>query len=400
MKPVFTDLLSLLPSLSTYIFRTNSFDPLIKILTTVGHVPLKFAIIAVLQLIFFHVMRSFPSIRSNRKRVSWILTWGSTTIMGICSIITYLSLVRTVFHAPVSYELYNRVDPATGMFYRRTDIPFRPSRSYPGIPVVASPPWREQNGYSTEFCLDQAMAPLASTTGKNTTNQCQCIQEQYDRDMWEFYHQIDSTFYAPASSPKAVYPSNSFADLFGRLQLPPRILFDLTFIPGRNALTEWVTLLFASYLTMDIVVGLIYYPEQITFMSGYFHHALHLLMCAIAFHCNTIDNLVIFLLVEVPTSILALGFMFPRFRNDKLFGVLFFVIRIVIDVLMSHEMLRNTSMGNAPKIMTAFKVPLNFKLFADFIGQQKRLRRRQRQQQKEAGKKKEKNSVQPLASIE
>ncbi|KAG0356718.1 hypothetical protein BG005_004330 [Podila minutissima] len=151
---------------------------------------------------------------------------------------------------------------------------------------------------------------------------------------------------------------------------------------------------------MDIVVGLIYYREKITFLSGYFHHALHLLMCAIAFHCNTIDNLAIFLLVEVPTSILALGFMFPHLRNDKLFGVLFFVIRIVIDVLMSHEMLRNTSMGNAPKIMTAFKVPLNFKLFVDFIGQQKRLRHRQRQQKKETGKKGGKNSVQPLASIE
>ncbi|KAG0338416.1 hypothetical protein BG000_004001 [Podila horticola] len=151
---------------------------------------------------------------------------------------------------------------------------------------------------------------------------------------------------------------------------------------------------------MDIVVGLIYYREKITFMSGYFHHALHLLMCVIAFHCNTIDNLVIFLLVEVPTSILALGFMFPRFRNDKLFGMLFFIIRIVVDVIMSHEMLRNTSMGNAPKIMTAFKVPLNFKLFVDFIGQQKRLHRRQGQQQNDVSKKGEMISIQSLASIE
>ncbi|KAG0029287.1 hypothetical protein BGZ81_003960 [Podila clonocystis] len=320
--------------------------------------------------------------------------------MGVFSIITYLSLVRTVFHAPVPYELYNRVDPATGIFYRRTDITFRPSKSYPGTPVVASPLWRVQGEYTTEACLDIFLFSPTPTSGNNTIEPCQCTQEQYDRDMRDFYRQIDNTFYAPASSSKAVYPPDSMAELFGRFQLPPRILFDLTFIPGRNALTEWVTLIFAGYLSMDIVVGLVYYREKITFMSGYFHHTLHLLMCAIAFYCNTIDNLVIFLLVEVPTSILALGFMFPRFRNDKLFGVLFFIIRIVIDVLMSHEMLRNTSMGNAPKIMTAFKVPLNFKLFFDFIGQQKRLSRRQGQQQKDASKKRKMASMQPLASIE
>lgn len=297
MKQLLTDPLSLLPSLSTNIVLINSLDPWIKILTTVGHVPFKFAIIAVLQLLFFHAMRSFPSIRNDRKRISWILTWGSTTLMGVCSIITYLSLVRTVFHSPVPYELYNRIDPATGIFYHRTDIPFRPSKSYPGIPVVASPPW-QGNEYFTEICLDQFLVSPATRTGNNTSEHCQCTQEQFDRDMWNFYRQIDNTFYAPVSSSNALYPPGSFAELFGRFQLPPRVLFDLRFIQGRNAFTEWVTLLFASYLTMDIVVGLIYYREKITFMSGYFHHALHLLMCVIAFHCNTIDNLVIFLLVE------------------------------------------------------------------------------------------------------
>lgn len=90
--------------------------------------------------------------------------------------------------------------------------------------------------------------------------------------------------------------------------------------------------------------------------------------------------------------------MFPHLRSDKLFGVLFFLIRIVIDVLMSHEMLRNTSMSYMAKILTVSKVPLNFKLFADFVGQQRRLRRRQGHHKMETSKKEEKSSLQPLVS--
>ncbi|KFH63230.1 hypothetical protein MVEG_10641 [Podila verticillata NRRL 6337] len=396
MKQLFIDPLSLLPSLSTNIFVVNTLHPWFKILTNVGHVPLKFAIIVTLQLLFFHAVRSLPSIRGDRKKVSWILTWGSTTLLGIASVITYLTAVRTVFHSPVPYEMYNRVDSATGYFYRRTDIPFRPSESYPGVPVISSPPWQEQNQPS-EACLDRFLASLAPT-GNNTNGHRQCTQEQYDRNMLDFYQQIDSTFYAAASF-RGQYPSGSFAELFGWLHLPPRLIFDLTFLQGRNAFTEWVLLLFASYLIMDIVVGVIYYREKITFMSGYFHHALHLLMCYVAFRSNVINNLVIFLLVEVPTSVLSLGFMFPHLRNDNLFGALFFMIRIVIDVLMTHEMLRNTSMATMAKILTVFKMPLNFKLFADFIGQQRRLRRRQDHHQKETSKREERTSLQPLVSI-
>jgi hypothetical protein len=301
MKQLFTDPLSLLPSLSTNIFIVNILDPWYKILTNLGHVPLKFAIIVTLQLLFFHAVRSLPSVRSDRKRVSWILTWGSTTLLGIASVITYLTVVRTVFHTPVPYEMYSRVDPATGIFYRRTDIPFRPSKAYPGVPVVSSPSWEEQNQPS-ELCLDLFLASLAPT-GNNTNGQCQCTQEQYDRDMLDFYQQIDSTFYAAASF-KYQYPPGSFAEVFGRFHLPPRLIFDLTFLQGRNTFTEWVVLLFAGYLIMDIVVGVIYYREKITFMSGYFHHALHLLMCYVAFQSNVLNNLVIFLLVQGKTVIL------------------------------------------------------------------------------------------------
>lgn len=85
----------------------------------------------------------------------------------------------------------------------------------------------------------------------------------------------------------------------------------------------------------------------------------------------------------VPTTVLSLGFMFPHLRHDDLFGLLFVLSRFVIDALMTHELLRNTSMAPLCKFLIASKVPVNIKFFIDWIKQQRRLRRRQSQQREE-----------------
>lgn len=76
--------------------------------------------------------------------------------------------------------------------------------------------------------------------------------------------------------------------------------------------------------------------------------------------------------------------MFPRLRHDNLFGLLFILTRFVLDALVTHELMRNTSMIPLCKLLIATKVPVNIKFFADWMRQQRRLRRRQRQQREEA----------------
>lgn len=65
MKRLLADLPSLLLSITKHIFVLRSLDLWFKILTTVGHVPFKFAIIVILHLLLFYAVRSFSSVRSE-----------------------------------------------------------------------------------------------------------------------------------------------------------------------------------------------------------------------------------------------------------------------------------------------------------------------------------------------
>ncbi|KAG0345639.1 hypothetical protein BG004_003385 [Podila humilis] len=99
-------------------------------------------------------------------------------------------------------------------------------------------------------------------------------------------------------------------------------------------------------------------------------------MCYMALSHEVATYLSLFVNVEIATAILGTGFIFPGRRNDKLFGVMFIICRILIDLPLSHEMVRNTSMTLPCKILTLVKIPMNFKLFADWIKQQQNQRKR------------------------
>ncbi|KAG0338419.1 hypothetical protein BG000_004004 [Podila horticola] len=356
MKQLLIFPLSLLPPLTIDALRNISLRPLAQFMTTLGHVPHKFVLLLFVHFTYFHAFRFFsPAIRNDKKRLSWCLTWVSTSVLSIMSLMTVYCSCRTVLHSRIPYEMYNRVDPISGFAYRR------------------------------EICLEPFslvyLAPMATSgnTTKTTSfianEQCQCTQEQFQRDMYDFYNHVDSTFYAPSSSAKASYPAWSFAAFFGRFSIPPRLFFDATFSPVRDALTEWAVLVLASYLVMDLTLGRRYYRERISFVGGYVHHSMYLYICCVALYTDYTVGMVLFFFDEIPTAVLGTGFVFPQLRHDTLFGLVYFVTRMVLDPLMTHEILRNTTMTPMGKFVTVIKNPLNVKFFIDYIQQQKRLRR-------------------------
>ncbi|KAG0037936.1 hypothetical protein BGZ82_001524 [Podila clonocystis] len=286
---------------------------------------------------------------------------------------------RTILQKPIPYELYNRVDPATGVYYHRFDVAFpAPHRLSPGVDWVSSSHWQKQDPQLRSFCLDQFSLETISRTDKNATvtEPCQCTQEDFRREILDFYRHIDATFYAPASSHKASYPTGSFAELFGLFRLPTRMFFDMTFSPAAAVYAQWTMLFFASYLSMDLVIGSIYYKEKITLISGYLHHSLYIFICNVSLWTGYTVPCAYLYFMEIPTAILGAGFIFLCLRYDNLFGLFFFIFRIVLDPLMAHEILRNTTMTPIGKAMVLIKIPVNIKLFVDWIVRQKKLRRR------------------------
>ncbi|KAF9313091.1 hypothetical protein BG003_005627 [Podila horticola] len=387
MKQLLIFPLSLLPPLTIDALRNISLRPLAQFMTTLGHVPHKFVLLLFVHFTYFHAFRFFsPAIRNDKKRLSWCLTWVSTSVLSIMSLMTVYCSCRTVLHSRIPYEMYNRVDPVSGFAYRRYDAVF-PPRSYSGIhsSLGSSSDLHKQDLHSREICLEAFslvyLAPMATSgnTTKTTSfianEQCQCTQEQFQRDMYDFYNHVDSTFYAPSSSAKASYPAWSFAAFFGRFSIPLRLFFDASFSPVRDALTEWAVLVLASYLVMDLTLGRRYYRERISFVGGYVHHSMYLYICCVALYTDYTVGMVLFFFDEIPTAVLGTGFVFPQLRHDTLFGLVYFVTRMVLDPLMTHEILRNTTMTPMGKFVTVIKNPLNVKFFIDYIQQQKRLRR-------------------------
>ena len=72
------------------------------------------------------------------------------------------------------------------------------------------------------------------------------------------------------------------------------------------------------------------YRDQIDPLSGYVHHLLYSILCVHLLHVQMCNAFAHFLILEAPTSILALGSVFPRCRQDHLFGFLFFTTRVAL----------------------------------------------------------------------
>ncbi|KAG0082966.1 hypothetical protein BGZ93_008539 [Podila epicladia] len=384
MKHLLDYSLSMLCPITLNVFKNIPFESLTQFITTSGHFPLKFLVCVLIHISYFHALRFlFPTLRNDRKRISWVLTWVSTSILGAASLLAMYTSCRTIFQKPIPYELYNSMDPATGVFYHRFDVAFPvPHRLSPGIEWDSSSHWQKQDPQLRSFCLDQFSLVTVALSDKNVTmtDPCQCAQEDYRRDMLDFYRHIDATFYAPVSSTKALYPIGSWAELFGWLRLPTRLFFDMTFSPAGAVYAQWMMLFFASYLSMDLVIGTIYYKEKITLISGYLHHSLYIFICNVSLWTGYTVPCAYLYFMEIPTAFLGAGFIFPSLRDDNLFGLLFFIFRIALDPLMAHEILRNTTMTPIGKAMVLIKVPLNIKFFVDWIVRQKKLRRRALQQ--------------------
>lgn len=86
---------------------------------------------------------------------------------------------------------------------------------------------------------------------------------------------------------------------------------------------------FTSYLCSDILVGLYFYKQHINFTTGYFHHFIYICINIYAVLSNNTFFYTLYFISEIPTFILSLGSVNPKFRMNKLFGFTFFITRIL-----------------------------------------------------------------------
>jgi hypothetical protein len=89
---------------------------------------------------------------------------------------------------------------------------------------------------------------------------------------------------------------------------------------------------FMSYLLADMYFGYYHYSDQMSPVTGWFHHIAYMIIIPVCMVNKVPGAFMVVGFMEFPTVILAIGYMFPPYKNEILFGFTFFWTRIVFHI--------------------------------------------------------------------
>ncbi|KAJ3282644.1 hypothetical protein HK104_010789 [Borealophlyctis nickersoniae] len=141
-----------------------------------------------------------------------------------------------------------------------------------------------------------------------------------------------------------------------------------------SQLARYLCAFFVSYLIFDLALGSVFYPKHVHPLSGYFHHTLYIYMVIALLHYKVPGGFATCGILELPTSIMAVGCFNKKWRNDLLFGTTFFATRIALHAYFIAD-LYAAFPGRYLWVFLAGVFPLHVMWFRGWITQQTRLRK-------------------------
>ena len=156
------------------------------------------------------------------------------------------------------------------------------------------------------------------------------------------------------------------------VSLPPD--GNISQIPGLNGPNaNAVSIFFMGYLFADLSLGMAHYPRQIHPVSGWIHHTGYLLVILNGLKYEFPGAFLCFAsILEIPTICLALGHINKAWRQDYLFGFLFFVTRILLHAYVVHHAF--VTYQSNYWMVTAIPYPIHVWWFINWLRQQMRLK--------------------------
>ena len=114
--------------------------------------------------------------------------------------------------------------------------------------------------------------------------------------------------------------------------MQPEFVWD-TYEYSRFAVT-----FFVAFLTCDTIFGILNYREQFGLVTGWVHHVAYILL----FGASIVERLPANTLMttlpnELSSVVLGLAYVFPRARNDLLFGRVFFAVRVAYHGMLTYN---------------------------------------------------------------
>mmetsp|Transcript_35451 Transcript_35451/g.79998 ORF Transcript_35451/g.79998 Transcript_35451/m.79998 type:complete len:200 (+) Transcript_35451:335-934(+) len=96
-----------------------------------------------------------------------------------------------------------------------------------------------------------------------------------------------------------------------------------------DPLSHFIVTYFLVFLVMDIICCVMHYRDQMGFFDGWFHHSCYLGFFGWCLMKGFTIGILTTMPLEFPTVIIATGRVFPKLRQDLMFGFLFFLTRVV-----------------------------------------------------------------------
>ncbi|KAG0361078.1 hypothetical protein BGX24_005434, partial [Mortierella sp. AD032] len=318
-------------------------------------------------LTYFQLFRFFvPSIAKDRKRLAWVVTFTTAFIVAVVSPFYTWGGMRTIFSSPASLE-----SQRTGVWGNNNnnyghDHRFFPAEFNNNAAVLGQDNQEMMGSQPTIVTMDPSLLGMRRSVSQEDREYRDGIQEETARGTENASDRVENL--TPPTK-EQIQAKRQF-----------RLFFDLRFTPDDNSGTNKLVVFFMTYLLMDIILGFLYYREQVTLLAGWMHHFVYIGITYYAITQGETFTYASFMPMEVPTIVVGVGCLDKSLRRDMLYGVSFILFRIMFDFSLTHEIIwnREREMSTTFKTILIFKSLMNLKFLQGWFSQQKRLARRRR----------------------
>jgi len=95
-----------------------------------------------------------------------------------------------------------------------------------------------------------------------------------------------------------------------------------------------------SYFCIDLILGIQYYPKilKTNILTFGVHHIVYICILTYGKINNILPIFMVLIPFEIPTIFLSIGYIDNNYKNPSIFGILFFIFRILYNILIVWKM--------------------------------------------------------------
>ncbi|CAO3660461.1 unnamed protein product [Umbelopsis ramanniana] len=175
---------------------------------------------------------------------------------------------------------------------------------------------------------------------------------------------------------------SSLATTLGSIPLIREIIqngWDLESIIAERWWTVVLSTFFATFLFLDLAIGVAFYRKRIDPLTGWIHHTTYMFTLAWVLKYRLASIFITMCSLEAPTFLLALGSIDSKLRHDYTFAFFFVSTRILFHAYMIVATYQCASITTSATVALCIFFPLHCYWFYGFIQQQIRLNQKRKE---------------------